>query len=129
MIDFQREITSDGIAIVRLEGWLEEISCPYFSGCMQDLLSEGFDEIIIDCSNLDLIRSSCLGNLIRSNKRAKLQDGSIKLANVNSALLEVLAFLGLARLFGIYATVEAAVKRARKDRKVKASSHREPVAA
>ena len=119
MIDFQREVTSDGIVIVRLEGWLEEISCPYFSGCMRDLLDDGFDQIVVDCSNLGLIRSSCLGNLIRSNKRVKQRDGSITLANVNSALLEVLGFLGLTKLFGIYPSVEAAVTRARKCRQVK----------
>ena len=116
MIDFKREITPDGIAIVSLEGWLEEFSCPFFSGCMQDLSNEGFDEIVIDCSGLGLVSSSCLSNLVRLNRRAKKQNSAISLANVNSALLEVIGFLGMTKLFGIYPSVDAAVTRARKRR-------------
>lgn len=118
MIDFKREITYDGIAIVSLEGWLEEFSCPYFSGCMKDLIDDGYDEIIIDCSGLGLISSSCLGSLIRSNKRAKGRSGNISLANVSSAPLEVIGFLGVRKLFGVYPSIEAALKRARRGRKI-----------
>ena len=117
MIDFNREITDDGIAIVSLEGWLEEFSCPYFAGCMRDLSDDGYDEIIIDCSSLGLISSSCLGSLIRSNKRAQRKDVTISLANVSSAPMEVIGFLGLRKLFGIHPSVEAALSRARKRRK------------
>ena len=113
MIDFQKEITSDGIAIIRLEGWLEEFSCPYFSSCMQDLINDGIEEIVIDCSGLGLISSSCLGSLIGSNKRAKRRNGSISLANVHSAPLEVMGFLGLRKLFGVHSSVNAALCRAR----------------
>jgi len=128
MIDFKREITYDGIAIVSLEGWLEEFSCPYFSGCMKDLIDDGYDEIIIDCSGLGLISSSCLGSLIRANKRARGRNGKITLANVNSAPLEVIGFLGVKKLFGIYPSVEAALGRARKGRKISARNRKLTVA-
>ncbi|MDA8563337.1 STAS domain-containing protein [Mariniblastus sp.] len=124
MIDFKKEITPDGIAIVSLAGWLEEYSCPYFSSCMQDLVSDGVEEIVIDCSGLGLISSSCLGSLIRSNKRAK---GRISLANVSSAPLEVVGFLGLKKLFGIYPSVNVAVSRARL--RLRHNSSRQAVAA
>ena len=129
MIDFKREVTPDGIAIVSLEGWLEEFSCPYFAGCMRDLSDDGYDEIIIDCTGLGLISSSCLGSLIRSNKRAKRGNVTISLANVSSAPLEVIGFLGLNKLFGIHASVEAALSRARKRREKRPSIAHQSTAA
>ena len=113
MVDFEREITLDGIAIVRVGGWLEKFSCPYFAGCMKDLKEDGYEEIIIDCSDLGLISSSCLRDLIRSNKRSG-QSGTTALANVNTALTEVIGFLGLKNLFRVYSSVDDALAQARK---------------
>ena len=121
MIDFKRTITNDGIAIVRVEGWLEEFACPYFVGCMEDLIKDGHREIVIDCTNLGLLSSACLSSLIKARRRAVKSGGRIILANPNSSILEVIGFLGLKSLFGIYPTCDQALikirRRLRKQRR------------
>ena len=114
MVDFEREITPDGIAIVRVGGWLEKFSCPYFAGCMEDLAKDGFKEIIIDCSDLGLISNSCLNNLIRPSNRLKDSNSKVALVDVNTPITKFIGLLGLKKLFGLYSTVEDALIPARK---------------
>ena len=114
MIDFESTKTEDGISIVSVEGWFEDFSCRYFLGCMDDFLKEGHREIVIDCENLAAVSSGCLGNLIRAQLRAKRQGGTIVLANVNNSIQEVIGFLGLNRLFGIYSTLDEALLKTRR---------------
>ena len=114
MIDFKKTITNDGIAIVKVDGWLKDFACPYFFGCMEDLIKDGHHEIVIDCSELELISSSCLNSLIRARGRAKKHNGSIVLANVNSTTSEVIGFLGLSRLIGIFPSVDEALLKIRR---------------
>ena len=114
MIDFTKTLTHDGIAIVKVRGWLEDYSCPYFLGCMRDLVREGHQEIVIDCESLGLLSSSCLNSLLRARKQVREDSGQIVLANVNTSILEVIGFLGIKRLFGIHSTLEIALSKVRK---------------
>ena len=109
MIDFNKALTHDDIAVVKISGWLEAFSCPYFFECMEDLINDGHREIVIDCEDLGLISSSCLNSLIKARQKALKGGGQIVLANVNATILEVIGFLGLKRMFGIYPSVDVAL--------------------
>ena len=115
MIDVEKTLTHDNIAIVKVSGWLESFSCPYFFGCMEDLTRDGHREIVIDCEEIGLISSSCLNSLIKARQRASKDGGLIVLANVNTTVLEVIGFLGLKRLFGIYPSVDKALIKLRRN--------------
>jgi len=115
MIDFEKTLTHDGIAVVKVNGWLEAFTCPYFFGCMEDLSRDGHREIVIDCEDIGLISKSCLNNLIKARQRARKGGGQIVLANVHTSLLEVIGFLGLKRLFGIYPSVDQALIKIRRN--------------
>ena len=89
---------------------------------MEDLNRDGYREIVIDCEDIGLISRSCLNTLIKARQRARKDGGQIVLANVNTSLLEVIGFLGLKRMFGIYPSVDRALikirqKMRRKNRK------------
>jgi len=62
---------------------------------MEELIGDGHHEIVIDCTELGLISSSCLSTLIKGRRRVSKRGGRIILANVNSSILEVIGFLGL----------------------------------
>ena len=89
---------------------------------MEDLNRDGYREIVIDCEDIGLISRSCLNTLIKARQHARKDGGQIVLANVNTSLLEVIGFLGLKRMFGIYPSVDRALikirrKMRRKNRK------------
>ena len=121
MIDFVKTVTQEGIAIVRVEGWLETFSCPYFFGCMEDLIRDGHREIVIDCEEIGLISSSCLSSLMQARQRTQKQGGKIVLANVNASVLEAIGFLGLKQFFGVYPSVDQALIKIR--RKLRRQDH------
>ena len=126
MIDFEKKITEDNIAIVNVEGRMEDFSCRYFFGCMEDLLEDGHREIVIDCENLGMISSAYIGCLIKAQRRARRHGGVIVLANVNNSIHEVVGFLGLNRLLGICPTLESAlIKTRRKFRHQKTNVRRQ----
>ena len=81
---------------------------------MEELIRDGHREIVIDCTELGLISSSCLSTLIKGRRRVSKRGGRIILANVNSSILEVIGFLGLKQLFGIYPSCEQALIRIRR---------------
>lgn len=126
MIELKKTMTHDDIAIVKVNGWLEDFSCPFFSGKMEQLIRDGHREIVIDCEDLGLISSSCLNSLIKARKRATKGGGQIVLANVNASILEVIGFLGLTRLFGIYPSVDRALIKVRRKMRRKDRKHIEP---
>lgn len=113
MIDFNSILTDDDIAIVQVAGRLEAFSCPYFFGCMEDLIIDGHREIVIDCGRIGPISNSCLSSLMKARQKAKKAGGNIVLANVNATVLEAIGFLGLKRLFGVYPSVDHALAKLR----------------
>lgn len=113
MIDFQQTVSPDGIATVSIQGRLGNTSCPYFFGCMRDLIDEGVRAIVVDCSELGAISSGCLGRLILARRRIRKNGGSILLANPSSSVLDVIRMMGLSGLFGVYSNVETALQVAR----------------
>ena len=114
IIDFLNTVADDGILIVSDVGWLEDFSCRYLLGCIDDLLKEGHREIMINCQNLGVISSSCLGSLVRAQLRAKTQGSAIVLANVDNSIHEAIGFLGLNRLFGMFTTLGVVLSRTRR---------------
>lgn len=113
MIDFQTVITPDHIVTISVYGKLDESTCDYFFQCIDDLISEGYREIIIDCEGLGFISSYGWGLLVKSRRKSQKIAGRIHLAGVNSIVSEVIAFLRFDQLFGIFPTVESALAKVR----------------
>ena len=78
------------------------------------MIKDDHREIVIDCTNLGLLSSACLSSLIKARRRAVKSGGRIILANANSSILEVIGFLGLKSLFGIYPTCDQALIKIRR---------------
>ena len=127
MIDFNRSFTQDGIAIVSVEGQLEDFACPYFFGCMEDLLQEGHREIVIDCDGIGMVSIGCLSSLSNARRHARQQGGSIVLANVNSSILKKVGLPSLSKLFGIYPSLDAALETTRRKLRRNKTGERGPL--
>lgn len=97
------------IVSVVLSGRLDETSCNYVLGCVEDEILEGRKKLILDCGQLTYISSMGLGTLVRVNSRMKKIGGDVKLASVHGTVSEVMRVVGLNRLFQIYPTVDEAI--------------------
>lgn len=98
----------DIVAVV-LTGKLDENNCNYLLDCVKDEKLEGRRKLILDCGQLDYISSMGLGMLVRVNGRMNKLGGDVKLAAVQSAVVQVLTVVGFNRIFQIYPTVADAI--------------------
>jgi len=110
MIDFETEITEDGIVIASIRGNLDALTTEYFFECMETLINDGHRKIIVDCDGLGYISSVGLGNMVRARAKAIKSGGRIYLAAINAAIAEAMTFSGLGKLFDIYPTAKMALE-------------------
>lgn len=115
MIQFAHRIIEDGIVVVEVGGRLDEASCQYFLECMQSLIEEGHQRIVVDASELGYVSSIGLGMLIRGQSRLRTRGGEMHLADLQGAVSDVLRVTHLDRLFDIHPTVEDAVAKMQND--------------
>lgn len=109
MIQFAHRIAEDEIVVVEVGGRLDEASCQYFFDCMQSLIDEGHQKIVVDAAELGYVSSIGLGMLIRGQSRIRTRGGEMHLAALQGAVSDVLRVTHLDRLFDIHPTVEDAI--------------------
>ena len=114
MIDFQIFRDRSGAAIITVSGELKASNCDYFFRCVDDLIKEGFREIIIDCEDLGFVSSHCWGRLVASRRRATRQGGFVYLVYLNSFVSNALSLMRLDKLFGVYPTMSAALRKVKR---------------
>ncbi len=114
MIDFQIFRDRSGAAIVSLSGELKASNCDYFFRCVDDLIEEGYREIIIDCDDLGFVSSHCWGRLVAARRRVMKKGGFVYLVYLKSMISDTLSVLRLDRLFGVYSTMSEALKKVKR---------------
>jgi anti-sigma B factor antagonist len=98
----------DIVAVV-LSGTLDESNCNYLLDCVEEEVLEHRRKLVLDCGQLTFISSRGLGMLVRVNSRMKRLGGDVKLAAVQSGVVQVLSVVGLNRIFQMYPTVDEAI--------------------
>ncbi len=114
MFDFYVGHVSKEIVVVNLFGDLDDNSQDYFFGCVQELLSDGYRQIVIDCQGLGFISSRSLGRLIASRQKASTRQGKIYLTHLNSTLADLMSVTRLNSLFGIFRSTTALLRKLRR---------------
>ncbi|CAN5439741.1 anti-sigma factor antagonist [soil metagenome] len=111
MIDFHYETVGkdkDIVAVV-LSGRLTEENCNYLFECVEGQILEGRKKLILDCGHLSYISSMGLGTLVRVSARMKKIGGEVKLAALQSVVVQIMSVMGLNRVFQIYPSVVDAI--------------------
>lgn len=98
----------DIVAVV-VSGTLDENNCNYLLECVEEEILDGRKKLILDCGQLEYISSMGLGMLVRVNSRMKKIGGDVKLAAVHGTVAQVMAVVGLSRMFQIYPSVDDAI--------------------
>ena len=106
MFDFETEKLPGGIAVVSVRGSLDDSNRTYFFGCVEDLIKDGFSQIIVDCDGLGHVSSSGLAGLIRARGQAQAKGGKVYLTHVNATVAEVFNLTKLNKLLALYPTTK-----------------------
>ncbi|MCL2849554.1 MAG: STAS domain-containing protein [Micrococcales bacterium] len=103
------EETDQGTYVVLTpEGKFNLVSAPLFTARVDDLVAADKARLVVDLHAVDFIDSSGLGALIGGLKKARGNDGDLRVAAAGSQVLAVLKLTNLDRILSPYPTVEEA---------------------
>lgn len=96
--------------ILRLDGSLDAYSFPRLESTLNQLREKERNRVILDCSGLEYISSAALGALIGFARRARENNGDMKLASLTPRIYNIVELLGFNKILEIYATPDEAAK-------------------
>ena len=109
MLEISNDILN-GVLVIHLSGRLDGISSKVFIEKTATAEYSSHPLIVINCKDLNYISSEGLRALLMSAKHAKSLSGNLTLCNVNNAIHEVFLISGFAKLLGLHASINDAVK-------------------
>ena len=90
---------TDGTVILKLVGRLDTTTAPNLESTIDGCIT-GIKELVIDCSALEYVSSAGLRVILKAQKLMNAQ-GSMKVTNVNEAIMEVFEITGFADILTI----------------------------
>ena len=106
-----RKQPENGVHVIHLRGDLK-LGDPV-DGLRQaclDLMNEGDTKLVVNLSEVPMIDSSGIGELIRLHTRLKRDGGEIKLVNPGKFVLHTMNLVKIVNMFDIHETDEAAAQ-------------------
>ena len=82
----------------------------HFKDVLDEDISEGFYNILVDLSECDSIDSSFLGMLVQANKMLKLNNCHLKIIGLNSLSDNIIIFSGIKKLFHVFNNKQSAIQ-------------------
>lgn len=99
----------DGWAVVAAAGEIDVTAAPVLREQLVDLINEGSHQVVLDLENVNFIDSTGLGVLIGAVRRARAEDGDLRIVCTNSRILRIFEITGLDEVFTIDASVDGAI--------------------
>lgn len=99
----------DGWTVVAASGEIDVATAPELRQRLTDLVDGGRERLVVDLEDVDFIDSTGLGVLVGCVRRARSEDGDLRLVCTNSRLLKVFEATGLHEVFTIVSSVADAV--------------------
>lgn len=95
--------------ILELDGALDSYSFPRLEALFISLREKNHYRVILDCAKLDYISSAGLGALIGFARRARENEGDLKLAGLSEKILTIVELLGFDKILKIHSDVNSAL--------------------
>jgi anti-sigma B factor antagonist len=99
----------DGKTIVAVGGEIDVYTAPKLRDKLTELVAAGAYDIVIDLEDVGFLDSSGLGVLVGGLKRLRARDGSLQLICTQDRLLKIFRITGLATVFVIHESADAAL--------------------
>jgi anti-sigma B factor antagonist len=103
------DLDVEGWTVVAASGEIDVATAPAMRERLAELVDSGATRIVVDLEDVGFIDSTGLGVLVGALRRARDQDGDVRLVCTNSRLLKVFEATGLHEVFTIAATVDDVV--------------------
>ncbi|WP_121256965.1 anti-sigma factor antagonist [Nocardioides ferulae] len=99
----------DGTTIVAVGGEIDVYTAPKLRDKITELVADGVYHLVIDMENVEFLDSTGLGVLVGGLKKVRAHDGSLHLVCTQDRLLKIFRITGLAKVFVIHDSAEAAL--------------------
>ena len=99
----------DGHTIIEVGGEIDVYTAPKLRDKITELVGNGDYNLVIDMEKVDFLDSTGLGVLVGGLKKVRAHDGSLHLVCNQDRLLKIFRITGLAKVFVIHDTAEAAL--------------------
>ena len=96
--------------VVAVGGEIDVYTAPKLRDKITELVNAGHHTLLIDMEKVEFLDSTGLGVLVGGLKKVRAHDGSMELVCSQDRLLKIFRITGLAKVFPIYDSVEAAAK-------------------
>ncbi len=97
------------VKILKLRGKLDASTAAAFEGKLNEVLTAGDPNLLLDLQNLETISSAGLNVLLSSNKRIRKKRGIIALSAVTNEVKNIFKHSGMFPLFPFYQDSEEAL--------------------
>jgi anti-sigma B factor antagonist len=98
----------EGRAIVSVGGVIDVYTAPQLRDRITELVGDGTYHIVIDLEAVEFLDSTGLGVLVGGLKKVRAHDGSLELVCSQDRLLKIFRITGLAKVFVIHDSADAA---------------------
>jgi anti-sigma B factor antagonist len=99
----------DGKTIVAVGGEIDVYTAPKLRDKITELVAAGVYDIVIDMEGVEFLDSTGLGVLVGGLKKVRAHDGSLQLICHQDRLLRIFPITGLAKVFVIHQSADAAL--------------------
>ena len=103
------DVDVEGWTVVAASGEIDVATAPALRDRLTELIEAGTTRLVVDLEDVDFIDSTGLGVLVGGVRRARSEDGDLRLVCTNTRILKVFEATGLQDVFAIGATVDDAV--------------------
>jgi anti-sigma B factor antagonist len=110
-VDLSLDNRTDGDRmVVDVGGEIDVYTAPKLRERLVELINSGHYHLIVNLEGVDFLDSTGLGVLVGALKRVRAHEGSLLLVCTQERLLKIFRITGLAKVFPIYESVDAAAK-------------------
>src|SRR5213596_3659479 len=95
--------------VVEVGGEIDVYTAPKLREQLVELVNDGSFHLVVDMEGVDFLDSTGLGVLVGGLKRVRAHEGSLRLVCNQDRLLKIFRITGLAKVFVIHDTAEAAL--------------------
>lgn len=98
----------DNATVVAVGGEIDVYTAPKLRDKITELVAAGSYDLVIDLEAVEFLDSTGLGVLVGGLKKVRAHDGQLRLVCTQDRLLKIFRITGLAKVFDIHDTAEAA---------------------
>jgi len=107
------EREQDGWNVLTVSGEIDIATAPSLRERLHSLLADGKHKLVIDLDDVGFLDSTALGVLVGALKRARMENGEVRIACAQPRVLKVFEITRLDSAFDLFDSVEEAVRGAR----------------